>query len=212
MKSGTEQLLKIYCEKYTFISEMKSSIRQAFELLTDSYRNGNKLLVCGNGGSCSDADHITGELMKGFLKKRPLYDRELFQKFGDDGNYLLKNLQGGLPAVNLGAHTSLMTAVANDMDGTLVFAQQVNVLGKKGDVLLGISTSGNARDVLYAGMTARVRGMKLIGFTGQQGGRLAELADCAVKVPSVYTPDIQDMHTPVYHLLCAMVEHEFWDT
>lgn len=204
-------MLDTYCRKREFMGGIRESIETAFELLKDCYRDGHKLLICGNGVSCSDADHITGELMKGFLLKRPLTDGVPFRKFGKDGEYLFQHLQGGLAAVNLGAHTSLITAMINDIDGDLAFAQQVNALGVSGDVLLGISTSGKAKDVLYAGLMAKIRGMKLVGLTGQQGGKLESLADCLIRVPSMHTPDIQDMHTSIYHAVCAMVENEFWD-
>lgn len=211
MKAGTKQIFDTYCNKYDFIDMIKGSIITAFECLVDSFLNGNKLLVCGNGGSCSDADHIAGELMKGFLRKRQLKNADALLDFGEEGEYLLKNLQGGLPVVNLGANMSLVTAVMNDMDGKLIFAQQVYALGKKGDVLLGISTSGNSLDVLYAGMAAKIMGIKVIGLTGQQGGKIAGLTECAMMAPSNCTPDIQNMHTVIYHLLCAAIENEFWD-
>lgn len=213
MKQVTMDILTAYKNKYQFISEMEKQILDAFCVLDYSYQQGGKILICGNGGSNSDADHIAGELLKGFNKKRSLTEKEkeFFYQFGDMGRELAEKLQGSLPAINLGAHSSLITAVINDIGGEEVFAQQVMGLGTEKDVLIGISTSGNSKNVVKAIMAAKLKGMKTIGLMGNKKGKMIEYCDVAIEAPSGCTPDIQDMHTPVYHVLCAMLETERWD-
>ena len=212
MKKETREILNTYCKKYEFINTISKSIEEVFTIINNCYLSGNKVLVCGNGGSNSDADHIVGELLKGFNKLRPLSETEKqkFLCFGEEGIVLAQKLQGSLPAINLGAHISLMTAVINDIGGEEIYAQQVMGYGNEGDVLLGISTSGNSKNVIKAGIVAKVKGLKTIALTGAKGGRMGEMFDSAIKVPSNITCDIQDMHTTVYHILCAMIESERW--
>jgi D-sedoheptulose 7-phosphate isomerase len=177
------------------------------------YRHGGKLLICGNGGSAADSEHIVGELMKGYLSKRPLPDpvRQRFSAvFPDDGAYLADHLQGALPAISLVSQSSLLTAFANDVAADLIFAQQVYGYGRPGDVLLAISTSGNAANVVRAIQVARVQGLKSIGLTGRDGGALKTLCDLAIRVPADTTPTIQEYHIAVYHTLCALLEEEFF--
>ena len=173
------------------------------------FRAGGKLLLCGNGGSCADCDHIAGELVKGFLKKRPL-PAPLQDKIGralpEGGTALAQALQGGLPAISLAAHPALFTAFANDVSAEYAFAQQVIAYGRPGDLLIGISTSGNARNVACAVATAKAVGLATIGLTGAKGGKLRELVDIAICVPANETMRIQELHLPVYHALCAQVE------
>ncbi|WP_167958646.1 D-sedoheptulose-7-phosphate isomerase [Anaerosporobacter faecicola] len=210
MKDSTMQILEDYIRRNSYLKEIKEEIVDAFHMLLESFQNGHKLLVCGNGGSNSDADHIVGELLKGFQKKRKVSSED-YTCFGEEGIALANQLQDSLPAINLGAQTSILTAIINDLGGELIFAQQVVGLGQEGDVLIGISTSGNSKNVLFANMVAKTKGMKSIALTGKAGGKMAEVFDCAIKVPSSVTCEIQDMHTPVYHILCAMIEAEFWD-
>ena len=168
----------------------------------------------GNGGSAADAEHIVGELMKGFVKRRPVTEemKEALEKADPvRGKELSEKLQGGLPAIALVDHAALSTAFANDVDGMLSYAQQVNGYGKPGDVFLGISTSGNAENVMYAAVTAKAKGMKVVGLTGKDGGKLAGIADAAVIVPEMETYKIQELHLPVYHALCLMLEHRFYE-
>jgi D-sedoheptulose 7-phosphate isomerase len=185
---------------------MLADVEAAFVMLRDCYRAGGKLLLCGNGGSASDAEHWAGELLKGFARLRPLS--------GDERAGLpvemASKLQGALPAIPLTGFPSLATAFGNDVDPSLTYAQLVWGLGKPGDVLVGISTSGNARNVCAAMEVARVRGLHSIGLTGAGGGRLALLADLCLRVPAVETYRVQEYHLPIYHCLCLMLEDEFF--
>lgn len=176
----------------------------AIEAVIESFKNGGKLLVCGNGGSSADSAHIVGELVKGFLKKRPL--PEEWSKVLDGAP-----LQLGLPAIDLTAHCALISAVNNDLGGECVYAQQVLAYGKPGDVLIGITTSGNARNVALAVKAAHLKGMKAIGMTGSRGGALADLADITIKAPSDETYRVQEYHIQYYHELCARVEAAFFE-
>ena len=185
-------------KRYPVLDAVKDQIEEAYKILETCYENGGKLLIAGNGGSAADSDHIVGELMKGFVKRRPVSAE------------LAKKLQGGLPAIALTNHAALSSAFANDVDGMLSYAQQVNGYGKAGDVFLGISTSGNAENVMYAAVTAKAKGMKVIGLTGKTGGKLAKIADVAIIVPEQETYKIQELHLPIYHALCLMLEDRFY--
>jgi D-sedoheptulose 7-phosphate isomerase len=190
------------------------NIQKAYDLLSAVFQNGGKLLVCGNGGSAADAEHIVGELMKGFWHKRPLDNgerRRMIEISDQDGEYLADHLQGALPAISLVSQTSLITAFANDVDPDLIYAQQVYGYGMSCDALLGLSTSGKARNVLYAMQVAQALGMKTIALTGKNGGKLADYADVCINVPAVLTPSIQELHITVYHSLCTMLEEEFFE-
>ena len=170
-------------------------------------------MVCGNGGSASDSEHIVGELMKEFKLKREVYhdQAEAMQRIDPElGTILAKHLQGALPAIALTGHSSLTTAFMNDSNPELIFAQQVNGYGKAGDVFLGISTSGNSRNILFAAVTAKSKGLKVIGLTGQKPNRLAQLADVCIQVTETETYKIQELHLPVYHCLCMMLEEHFF--
>jgi D-sedoheptulose 7-phosphate isomerase len=199
--------------RYPVLCESKNEIEQVFTLLCHSFENGGKLLVCGNGGSASDSEHIVGELMKSFSKKRsmpqPIKD-SLKAASPDLGSYLAESLQPALPAIALTNHAALTTAFSNDVDPTLIFAQQVLGYGKKEDVFLGISTSGNANNVLNAFVTAKALGMKTIGLTGKTGGRFIGLCDALIRVDATSTPEVQELHLPVYHALCQMLEEYFF--
>lgn len=190
-----------------------SSIQTAKNFIITTYKNGGKVLSCGNGGSFADAEHLTGELMKGFLKKRPLKE-ELKKKFKitdkEDGLLLADSLQMPLRAISLGAMSSLSTAVSNDIDPRLAYAQQVLGLADSGDVFIGISTSGNAENVHYAAVTAKSLGATLIGLTGKNGGRMNDLYDVVIKVPETITYKIQEAHLKIYHAICIEVEHFFF--
>ena len=191
------------------LAACRGSISAACEMLLASFRAGNKLLICGNGGSAADAEHIAGELMKGFLKPRPV-SRELLAKAravcAPCDCAPLEQLQAGLPAIALTTHTALITAVLNDQQADLIFAQQVLALGRAGDVLLAVSTSGDARNVILAVVLAKAMGLKCLGLTGYSGGRLRGLCDVTMAVPSTETPKTQAMHILVYHALCAAIE------
>jgi D-sedoheptulose 7-phosphate isomerase len=205
--------LSILLDKQPDLRSCVSDIQAAFDMLAITYRAGGKLLICGNGGSAADSEHIVGELMKGFLSKRPLPDtiRQRFTNaFPDDGAYLADHLQGALAAISLVSQTSLLTAFANDVAADMVFAQQVYGYGRHGDALLAISTSGNAANVVAAIQVARVGGLHTVGLTGRSGGKLRKLCDIAICVPADTTTAIQEYHIAVYHALCTMLEEEFF--
>ena len=213
MKETTKKTLDMLFERYPALELCRADILAAAEAICACYHAGGKLLLCGNGGSAADAEHIVGELMKGFLKKRPL-TREIRERlrelFPQDADYMSENLQGALPAVSLVNSVALGTAFANDQAADLVFAQQVLGLGREGDVLLAISTSGNSKNVLYAVEIARARGLKTIALTGRSGGKLKPLADITIAVPEDETYRIQELHLPVYHAICIAAEEEFF--
>ena len=208
-----EEQLNLLIERYPKLAVCKEDIKNAYDLLEAAYSNGRKLLVCGNGGSASDSEHIVGELMKEFKLKRKVYsDQAAALKEIDPelGQVLADNLQGALPAICLTGHSSLTTAFMNDANADLVFAQQVNGYGKAGDVFLGISTSGNSKNVLYAAVNAKAKGLKVIGLTGAKESKLMKYADVCIRVPETETYKIQEFHLPVYHCLCLMLEEKFF--
>lgn len=200
-------------ERYPALAVCRDDIQSAYDILCKAYSEGRKLLVCGNGGSASDSEHIVGELMKEFKLKREVYkdQAEAMKQIDHElGEILAKHLQGALPAIALTGHSSLTTAFMNDSNPDLIFAQQVNGYGKAGDVLLGISTSGNSRNVLFAAVAAKSKGLHVIGLTGQRDSKLKALADVCIQVPETETYKIQEMHLPVYHCLCLMLEEHFF--
>jgi len=213
MGNDINRHIDMLVERYPALVVCRESIQLAYDILEHAYTSGRKLLVCGNGGSASDCEHIVGELMKEFKLKREVFkDQAEAMKAIDPelGTVLAEHLQGALPAITLTGHSSLTTAFMNDSLPELIFAQQVNGYGRKGDVLMGISTSGNSRNVLYAAVAAKAKGMKVIGLTGQRDCRLAQLADISIHVPATETYKIQELHLPVYHCLCMMLEEKFF--
>lgn len=200
-------------DRYPKLIVCKEDIIKAFELMLEAFNNKRKLLVCGNGGSASDSEHIVGELMKEFKLKRKVYadQAEAMKAIDPDmGTTLAENLQGALPAICLTGHSSLTTAFMNDANADLVFAQQVNGYGKANDVFLGISTSGNSKNVCYAAITAKSKGLKVVGLTGAKESKLSKMAHCSIRVPETETYKIQELHLPVYHCLCLMLEEHFF--
>ncbi len=211
MKKTTEKIFEQFLTRYPFMNPVREEIVFATNQIIACYQNNGKLLVCGNGGSNADADHIAGELMKGFVKQRKI-ETQIAKKMEQFGaKNMIEKLQGALPVINLGAHTSLLTAVANDIGGEMIFAQQVLGFGQKGDLLLGISTSGNSKDIICAGLVAKAKEMKTILLSGKDGGEAKEVFDFPLLVPDCQTADVQSMHSAVYHAVCMMVENEFWD-
>lgn len=207
-----EHLVRLI-DRYPKLIVCREDIWKAYLLLEEAYSSGRKLLVSGNGGSASDSEHIVGELMKEFkLKRRVFSDQAAALKEIDPelGQTLAERLQGALPAISLTGHSSLTTAFMNDAMPELVFAQQVNGYGKAGDVYLGISTSGNSKNVLYAAVNAKAKGLKVIGLTGARENRLMKYADVCIRVPETETYKIQELHLPVYHCLCLMLEERFF--
>ena len=197
-------------DRYPVLRGCEKELGVAFDLLASVYRNGNKLLVCGNGGSAADSEHIVGELMKGFLKRRPLAAEQIVKLEQAGGKEIAKRLQGSLPAISLPSQMSLLTATANDGDYDLTFAQQVYGLGQPGDALLAISTSGRSKNVCNAVIVAKACGLKSIALTGESGGELAPLADIAIQVPTDNVAEIQELHLPVYHWLSTELEAAFF--
>ena len=205
--------IDLLVERYPSLESAKNDIVAAYLLLEESYKNGGKLLVAGNGGSAADAEHIVGELMKGFkLPRKPEADfaEKLVEENQELVSVLAENLQGSLPAIALDGHPALSTAYMNDCEPLLCFAQQVNGYGKSGDVFLGISTSGNSKNVLYAATTAHAKGMKVIGLTGAKDSKLKDMSDVCIKAPQTETYMIQELHLPIYHCLCLMLEDKFF--
>ncbi len=211
MNKQLETLIK----RYPALSVCEEEIEKAYKVLEECFASGHKLLIAGNGGSCADGEHIVGELMKGFKLQRKCteeFAKKLKSIDAERGAELAEKLQGGLPTIALDNHQALNTAYVNDVEngGLLTYAQQVYGYGKAGDVLLGISTSGNSKNVAYAAVVARAKGMKVIGLTGAKGGNLASVADVTIKVPETETYMIQELHLPVYHCLCLMLEERFF--
>lgn len=208
------QTLQALIAKYPELSVCAPQVEAAFAALTETYRLGGKLLLCGNGGSAADCEHIVGELMKGFMQRRPLAAAErerLAQAAGAaEGEYLADRLQGALPAISLVSHSALITAYANDVAPDMIFAQQVYGYGRTGDAVIGISTSGNSANVVRAMQVAKAMGLRTIALTGGRGGKLKDICDIAIVVPYESTPDIQERHLPIYHALCVMLEEEFF--
>ena len=207
MKSNVEKIYNDLFERYPTLSCVKEEVEAVFEIIKETYIKKGKLLVCGNGGSASDSTHIVGELMKGFMLSRQLPESEKarFQK-----KEIADGLQGALPAISLVGEAALMTAFCNDCNPDLVFAQQVYGLINENDTLLCLSTSGNSKNVVAAAETAVVKGGRVVSIVGEKGGKLFELSDATIKLPSQITPEIQEYTLPVYHTICAMLESEFF--
>ena len=213
MEHKQEVYLNRLVDRYPVLEICREDICKTYWILESAYSNNGKLLVSGNGGSASDSEHIVGELMKEFKLKRKVFHEQasaLKEIDCEMGTFLAENLQGALPAISLTGHFSLTTAFMNDAMPELVFAQQVNGYGRPGDVYLGISTSGNSKNVLYAAITAKSKGMKVVGLTGQKESKLMELSDTCIRVPETETYKIQELHLPVYHCLCMMLEDKFF--
>lgn len=216
MKSLEQRLVKhvdLLIDRYPKLAVVRQNLINAYLIMEESYENGGKLLIAGNGGSAADAEHIVGELMKGFKNPRKPemeFAKKLIAENEELGTVLAENLQGALPAIALDGHPALYTAYMNDCEPLLCFAQQVNGYGKAGDVFLGISTSGNSKNVLYAAVTAHAKGLKVVGLTGAKDSKLSEMANVTIKAPETETYMIQELHLPIYHCLCLMLEDKFF--
>ena len=205
--------MTLLIQRYPMLESSKKDIILAYHLMESCYSRGGKILIAGNGGSAADAEHIVGELMKGFKLPRklpPVLQEKLISEDMELGHVLAENLQSALPAIALDGHLALSTAYMNDCNPLLCFAQQVNGYGNPGDVFWGISTSGNSKNILYAATTARAKGMKVIGLTGARENQLSRISDVCIKVPQTETYRIQELHLPVYHCLCLMLEEKFF--
>lgn len=196
-------------QRYPALLECKQDMDKAFEILKTCVAQGGKILLCGNGGSAADCDHIAGELLKGFLKKRPLSEEE--KASWTEETWIADKLQKGICAINLAGISATMTAVINDTDPQLIYAQLVQAMGRPGDVLVGLSTSGGAKNVRYAALTAKKLGMSVVSLTGEKESPLSELADAPIRVPAQETYMVQEYYLPVYHWLCAMLEDELFE-
>lgn len=210
MQGHVDLLIK----RYPQLKVVENQIVDAFLVILECYKNGGKLLIAGNGGSAADSEHIVGELMKSFKKKRILNDEfkeKLLNIDSEYGNLLANNLQGSLSAIALDGHPALTTAYMNDCEPLLCFAQQVNGFGNEKDVFLAISTSGNSKNVIYASIVAKAKGMKVVGLTGMKNSKLSDLADVCIQAPAEETYMIQEFHLPIYHCLCLMLEDYFFE-
>jgi D-sedoheptulose 7-phosphate isomerase len=212
-KPRVESIYEELFRNYPPLKNCREDFLLSFQLIRDSYNQKGKLLICGNGGSAADSEHIVGELLKGFLQQRRVNERflnRLVNLFPKDGLELGKKIQEALPAISLTGQSAFFSAFSNDVSPDTVFAQQVYALGMEQDILLAISTTGNSKNVLNAVKISRVIGMKSIGLTGQDGGEMKKLCHVAICVPGTQTFRIQELHLPVYHALCAMLEAEFF--
>ena len=208
------KFLKNLLERFPELTSLSGELDHAFTMIKETYEKEGTVFVCGNGGSAADSEHIVGELMKGFVLKRPVkaeFRSRLAALYGEEGQKMANGLQEGLRAVALTSHPALNTAFANDVDGSMVFAQQVFVLGRPGDVFLGLSSSGNSVNVVKALQIAKAKGLKTIAMTGENGGKCRGLADCLINAPHRETFRVQEYHLPIYHTLCLMIEDCFYD-
>ena len=213
MKEQVQKEWELFRTNYPQLSGCADDVMAAFELMKNTVLRGGLILTCGNGGSAADAEHIVGELMKGFKLKRPVTGEQrdaLVTAFRGEGVYFADNLQRTIPAISLVSQTSLTSAFINDVAPDMVFAQQVFGYGCAGDILLAITTSGNSKNVVNACKVAKVFGVATIGMTGEQGGKLREICDVTIRVPASETFRVQELHIPVYHTLCAMIETELF--
>ncbi len=204
--------IQILLQNYPQLTVCQKDIEAAIQTIEEVFASGGTLFVCGNGGSCSDAEHIAGEFLKGFCKKRPADDdtTEKLRAFGEEGELLASKLQQGLRCIPLTDFASTLSAVRNDLDGQMDYAQVLFALAKPGDALLAISTSGNSKNARLATLVAKAQGLKTIGLTGAKGGKLVELADITIRVPESETYRVQELHLPVYHAICLAVEEHFF--
>ena len=190
--------------RYPSLQACRDDIEKALNLILDTYKNGGKVLVCGNGGSAADSEHIVGELMKGFMLKRPVFDERI-------PTHLKDNLQGALPAISLPSQSAVISAFANDVAADMVYAQLVYGYAKENDLVIGISTSGNSKNVVNAVEVAKCVGASTLALTGENASRLSEICDVTIKVPESETYKVQELHLPVYHYLCAKTEQTMFD-
>lgn len=211
--NNTDNHLSTLCSRYPALTGLRDNIAEAAEMIISCYNQGGKLLVCGNGGSCADAEHLTAELMKSFEKERPLdqsFIDRLCEISPERGRFLGEKLSHALPAIPLTSNTALTTAVSNDTDSSLIFAQQLIGYGNEGDILIGLSTSGNSVNVIDACITARALNMNIIGFTGSSGGKMKQFCDILINVPETRTAWVQELLLPAMHTVCLIVEDFFY--
>ena len=213
MKETTGKIYEELFERYPVLTSINESIYHAFESIKSTYDSGGTLYCAGNGGSSADSEHIVGELLKSFKKPRRVdaQTADCLLSQGEDGARLLEKLEGSLPAVSLISQTGILTAFANDKSWDTALAQQLYGLGRRGDCLLTISTSGNSPNCVNAVLVAKAKGIKSVSMTGAGGGKLKAISDVCICVPETETYKVQELHLPIYHCLCAMIEEEFFD-
>lgn len=194
--------------RYPELTDIKNEIMRTVDMMESTYKNGGKILVCGNGGSCADCEHIVGELMKGFMSKRPLSKNDvmLFDGISDNPINFAENLQLAIPAISLPSQSAVLSAFSNDVNPAMAYAQLTFGYGRENDLIICISTSGNSANVINAAIAAKARKMKSVALTGADGGMLASICDAAIKVPETETYKVQEYHLPIYHFLCAELE------
>jgi len=205
-------MLNELIKRYPELEEIKEELEKASELMLETVKNGGKILLCGNGGSCADCDHIVGELMKGFLSMRKInknFQDVLKEKYPEEAEYLINNLQEGIPAISLVSHAAVLSAFANDVDADMVYGQLVYGYGNKGDLLIGLSTSGNSKNVVNAVKIAKAKGLKTMALTGEKPCKL-DMCDVTLKAPETETFKVQEYHLPIYHYLCAELERQMF--
>ena len=213
LNNNLQKHIDLLIQRYPQLKSIQKDIIDGYILLEKSFSNKNKLLIAGNGGSAADTEHIVGELMKSFKKKRNLNQAEKDKLISINDKYgtiLANNLQKCLPAIALDGHVALTTAYMNDCEPLLCFSQQVNGYGNENDIFLGISTSGNSKNIIYAAITAKAKGLKVIGLTGKNDSLLSKYADICIKVPETETYIVQELHLPIYHCWCLMLEEHFF--
>ena len=212
MKESTKKIYEELLQRYPLLQAEKENILSAFQAIKATYQGGGTLFCAGNGGSAADCEHIVGELLKCFKKRRDIDSKTAgnLLKNGEDGAFILSKLEGSLPAVSLVSQTGILTAFANDKAWETAIAQQLYGLAKAGDCFLALSTSGNSKNCVYAAMVAKAKAVRTVARTGENGGKLKEICDCCVCVPETETFKVQELHLPVYHCICAMLEEEFF--
>lgn len=213
MKDKEKYFLEDLLNRYPTLKGCEGDIEKAFNLMVKVFESDGKMLVCGNGGSAADSEHLVGELIKSFIKRRELTSEEKnkFKSFSEEGRYIADKLQGGLPAISISYLTVFGTAYINRFDPDLVFAQQVYSLGRKDDMLFVFSSSGNSKNILNAVITAKAKGMHVIALTGETSGRIANYCDVIVQMPAFLSPLVQEYYLPVYHTLAYMLEEHFFE-
>lgn len=213
MKVYTKNLIESFFLKFSNLHDLKESMEKAIAEMTERIENGGKVLICGNGGSASDSEHIAGELLKEFYIKRPInheFKEKLVEVYGEEGRDMAENLQGAIPAISLISHSGFLSAYGNDAKPELSYAQEVFAYGNPGDMLIAISTSGNAKNVCYAAMLAKTLDVFVLSLTGEDGGKLRKYSDILINVPEKETYLVQELHLPLYHLLCRGIEYEIF--
>ena len=214
LKTAARNEIYLLSERYPKLGPLQPQVTAAVELLAEAYHRDKKIFVCGNGGSAADSIHIVGELMKGFTRERPLpadFQEEIAARFPKEAPYYIANLQSAIPCASLVSEIGLLSAYSNDCKADLVYAQQLVGQGRRGDVLIAVSTSGNSPNILHAARIAQVMGIRVIALTGQEGGSLRNLASILLNVPAVFPYQVQEYHLPIYHAICLALEAEIFE-